>query len=363
MTDVKFKGTESFKRFDTDFMRVKCSEWLSVCFEQLKQGISSALKYASNLKSLVLIRDAVVQFESTLVDESTTSASASPLAQSPSISGTTVSWSHICLTLFGKSVELWSELVVPFYYAQAKQIIDNSFQLTLDNMVRNLNDTLRNKTFETSAGDHKCVQNIQKILICIPYSFVNVLNRLKIVARSRHQLVHVVDGSLELDVRRMVEYLIERCRNRRCRCRHRNCIISVTCQRVEQERLEWPAIQKRCQALRDHAGNCQVVQVARRRPQPSSQRHRVQLESVFVATTVGLGCGLVVVSVARVNARALSLGEQRCLAGQAQGPVPDAARRGPQKFQRVLANKPRLIQPEPERQSALASRQAQGRLA
>ena len=84
-------------------MSSACQNWLSVCLESLKAGLANALKYATNLKSLVIIRDSVVDFEAKLT--------------SPSEN---VSWPSKCESLFKQRVDIWSQLVAPFYYSQSK---------------------------------------------------------------------------------------------------------------------------------------------------------------------------------------------------------------------------------------------------
>lgn len=74
--------------------------------ESLKQGISDALKYATNLKSLGIIRDAVIEFETKL--------KASNDSNEPN------SWETKCESLFKQKLEIWTELVSPFYYLQSK---------------------------------------------------------------------------------------------------------------------------------------------------------------------------------------------------------------------------------------------------
>ena len=87
-------------------MSSNCQAWLKTCLEGLKQGILNALKYATNLKSLVIIRDAVLEFESKL--------------KVANISNTSKSWDGQCEFLFKQKVEIWSELVAPFYFLQSK---------------------------------------------------------------------------------------------------------------------------------------------------------------------------------------------------------------------------------------------------
>jgi hypothetical protein len=98
---VKFKDPSNLKRFDSEYLSNNCLEWLSTCVDESKRNISNIFKYANNLKSLVLIRDGVIQFESSLSNESS-------------------NWSDVCQHLFKKKIELWKELIAPFYYSQSK---------------------------------------------------------------------------------------------------------------------------------------------------------------------------------------------------------------------------------------------------
>jgi hypothetical protein len=85
-----------------------CQTWLKACLENLKQGVSDALKYATNLKSLGIIRDAVIEFETKLK------------ASSSGDSNESISWETKCESLLKQKLEIWTDLVSPFYYLQSK---------------------------------------------------------------------------------------------------------------------------------------------------------------------------------------------------------------------------------------------------
>lgn len=57
-----------------------------------------------------MIRDAVIELEADIQAE--------PTAQSAH--NQQFSWSVVCEKLLNKKVEIWSHLIVPFYYGQAK---------------------------------------------------------------------------------------------------------------------------------------------------------------------------------------------------------------------------------------------------
>ena len=56
-----------------------------------------------------MIRDAVIHFEYEIQSESQ-----SPLKNQQN------AWAHICESLFGKKIEIWSELIAPHYFTQSK---------------------------------------------------------------------------------------------------------------------------------------------------------------------------------------------------------------------------------------------------
>lgn len=95
------------KKFDEAYLTSRCKEWLNGCMDELKKRLENVLKYAVSLKSLSLIKDAVIQFEASLNSKSDKSAH-------------TLGWSMVCDSLFKTKIELWSHLVSPFYYSQSK---------------------------------------------------------------------------------------------------------------------------------------------------------------------------------------------------------------------------------------------------
>ena len=105
LKNIKFKDIESIKRFDTNFLVTNSTQWLSSCLIELKSKVATTFKYASNLKSLVLIRDSVIQFESSLLNGSFVSS---------------LNWQAVCQSLFGQKIEIWQQLISPFYYSQSK---------------------------------------------------------------------------------------------------------------------------------------------------------------------------------------------------------------------------------------------------
>ena len=107
--DVKYKESENIKKFDAVFLSGEANKWLDSCLESLRQALSDTFKYTNNIKHLVVIRDAVIDLEYEIQSESQ-----SPLKNQQN------TWSHICESLFGKKIELWSELIAPHYYTQSK---------------------------------------------------------------------------------------------------------------------------------------------------------------------------------------------------------------------------------------------------
>lgn len=143
MKDVKFKDTVNVKRFEEEFLRNKTQEWLNDCLNEIRLKIEVLIKYAMNLKSLALIRDSVSQFEADL---------ASNAASIMSSANSHLSWTYVCEYLFGRKVDLWSQLVAPYYLTQSKLIVESSFKSTHDNMLRNLNDYLSKSASNTGQG-------------------------------------------------------------------------------------------------------------------------------------------------------------------------------------------------------------------
>lgn len=108
---MKFKDTQNIKKFDMEFLRSNCKLWLQNCITKLKLELENAFKYATNLKSLVLIRDSVIEFEANLVSNSKLFISDC---------NQHLSWNDICESLFSQKVKFWTELISPFYYSQSK---------------------------------------------------------------------------------------------------------------------------------------------------------------------------------------------------------------------------------------------------
>lgn len=106
---VKFKDTDNIKKFDTDYLKYNCSQWLQICLDELKTKLKSVFKYATNLKSLVIIRDSVLEFESNLMNK-----------QNFSDVNQHLNWTFLCETLFNEKIEFWNNLISPFYYSQSK---------------------------------------------------------------------------------------------------------------------------------------------------------------------------------------------------------------------------------------------------
>ena len=102
---------QNIKKFDQTHLREHANVWLNDCLNSLKTSLSKTFKYANNLKSLVIIRDAVVEFESSIQNDSTL------------IKNQQFNWSIVCEKLFDSKIQLWSQLVAPFYYVQAKVLI------------------------------------------------------------------------------------------------------------------------------------------------------------------------------------------------------------------------------------------------
>jgi len=89
-------------------LKEQVTEWLENCLSGLKISFSQNFKYANNLKSLVIIRDAIIEFESNIQNDALL------------IKNQQFNWNFVCEKLFSKKIEIWSLLVSPFYYIQAK---------------------------------------------------------------------------------------------------------------------------------------------------------------------------------------------------------------------------------------------------
>lgn len=110
---MKFKDIDGIKKFDQEFLKYSCSDWLKNCLNELKESIESILKYAINLKNLALVKDAVRSFETGLLNNNSTGTSSNNKFQH-------LNWTYICESLFNQNIELWSQLVSPFYHSQSK---------------------------------------------------------------------------------------------------------------------------------------------------------------------------------------------------------------------------------------------------
>lgn len=140
LRSIKFKDTDNIRRFDSGFLVNFCSNWLATCHAELKAKIEQALKYANSLKSLSLIRDSVIQFESSLLAENKSASSINNF----SCFNPNLSWEKICKLLFDQKIEIWSQLVSSFYYSQAKSIIRNLFKNSHESLIKSLEDYLTN---------------------------------------------------------------------------------------------------------------------------------------------------------------------------------------------------------------------------
>jgi hypothetical protein len=136
LKNIKFKDTEQVKRFDAEFLVKNATQWLDSCLSELKTKVATTFKYANNLKNLVLIRDSVLQFELSLLNNS---------AVSPAITfNSDLSWEKLCSSLFNQKIPIWSGLISQFYYSQSKFIIETLFQTTHENLIKSLKECLIN---------------------------------------------------------------------------------------------------------------------------------------------------------------------------------------------------------------------------
>lgn len=126
---MKFKDTDDIKLFEKEYLLENAKGWLKNCMDELKTNMASIFKYATNLKSLVLIRDAILQFEQTLTTKKPNEMNSE-------------NWLHVCEYLFDERIDLWTMLISPFYYSQSKFIIDSSFKLANENLIKSLESTL-----------------------------------------------------------------------------------------------------------------------------------------------------------------------------------------------------------------------------
>ena len=108
--DLNFKSVDNIKKFELDYLKEQVTKWLEDCLSDLKTSFSQNFKYANNLKSLVIIRDSIIEFESNIQNDALL------------IKNQQFKWTFVCEKLFNKKIEIWSLLISPFYYIQAKVI-------------------------------------------------------------------------------------------------------------------------------------------------------------------------------------------------------------------------------------------------
>ncbi len=97
------------KRFENDYLIEKTNAWLDNCLNDLRLSVSNTFKYINNIKNLTIIRDSIIEFESSI-----------QLEQTSPISNQQNTWSQICQSLFNKQFDIWSQLISTFYYEQSK---------------------------------------------------------------------------------------------------------------------------------------------------------------------------------------------------------------------------------------------------
>ena len=105
--DVSYKEVDGVKKFDNEYLISNCSQWLDICIGEMKLRIESVLKYVGSLKNLVMIKEAVIQFESGVFQKSNAKVSS-------------LDWAYVCESLFKRKIELWSQLVSQFYNSHSK---------------------------------------------------------------------------------------------------------------------------------------------------------------------------------------------------------------------------------------------------
>ena len=67
--DLNFKSVDNIKKFELDYLKEQVTKWLEDCLSDLKTSFSQNFKYANNLKSLVIIRDSIIEFESNIQND------------------------------------------------------------------------------------------------------------------------------------------------------------------------------------------------------------------------------------------------------------------------------------------------------
>lgn len=111
LKQIYFKNTKNFQKFDSDYLKSNCVQWLENCLNELKAKLQDVFKHVSCLKNLVLIRDAVLDFEINLVSKH-------HLPET----NLNFNWDSLCQNLFDKNIQTWNDLISPFYYDQSKVI-------------------------------------------------------------------------------------------------------------------------------------------------------------------------------------------------------------------------------------------------
>lgn len=144
LKNVKFKETKSIKRikrFDRSYLQEMANLWLVRCLNDLQENFLQTFKYIKTLKNLVEIRNEVIEFEADI-----------QMITSTKIENQETNWKHLCEVLFQKEILIWTELVSPYYYAQSRTIVENSFKTTHENLMNNLKEHLDDKTFHSSSS-------------------------------------------------------------------------------------------------------------------------------------------------------------------------------------------------------------------
>ncbi|RNA42051.1 conserved oligomeric Golgi complex subunit 1, partial [Brachionus plicatilis] len=134
LKQIYFEKKQNIQKFDLDYLKTNCGQWLDNCVQELRTKLQKVFKYVSNLKSLVLIRDSVLDFETNLLNK-----------QHLSETNSGPNWDSLCQLLFDKNISIWNDLISSFYYDQSKLIIDSSFQSTHDNLIYNLQQCLNDE--------------------------------------------------------------------------------------------------------------------------------------------------------------------------------------------------------------------------
>ncbi len=88
----------NFKSVDVDILGRQCIQWLANTIDKIKVSVGDSFKYVTTLKSLSFIKSSINDFISKKLNGS--------------------QWTQACMCLFNANIDLWEQIVSPFYYKQ-----------------------------------------------------------------------------------------------------------------------------------------------------------------------------------------------------------------------------------------------------